>query len=500
MHVSASLLVFLAAVSPALAAPLEPEPAPFRYRIRFLAGDLRTARVEATVRLRGGELITAPWGFPGSLPNGWATFVEDLEVRKDGVPVPVTREPPGKWKVAEPDGTTLVLRYEVRLSHDAHRWDEAGGNDARPAVIGADAVVWITKALLVLADDDDAPARVSFDLPPGWKVSTPWRPVPGEPGAFAPEDLYDLYDNVIVAGRHEHRELPNGPMTVVLAVDPALAAQRPLVERTLAATLEEYRRIFGELPPERWLVALRRDAADDGEAFARSFVQMFRSTDLEGTRIVWGNVLAHELFHLWNAARLPAADPKAFEWFKEGFTEYFANRTLVRARAITTEDWLQKVGFHLGRYWGSRHLSPPPRPSLEEAGKAKMANWRLVYGGGATLGLLLDVELRAASGGRGSLDDVMRRLERRHSETGKPFTTADLLAILGEVGGRDFAPFHAAYVAGSTEWPAVEATLGKAGLRVVSFADEFYVRFDPGAGAEARRLRAALLGAGRARR
>jgi len=481
-----ALLAALASATPAQ------DEAPNRYRIT-LGDDLRTARVEATVRLKGGSLRMADWGFPAAVELGWAEFVEGLEVRRDGAPVAVRVEPPGTWKVDAPDGTALALRYAVRLKHDDFPWDEAGGSDARPAVMGAAGAVWVTKALLVFSDEDTAAATVAFEVPPGWRVSTPWRPLPGAANAFAPDDLGDAYDNVVVAGRHLHRELSDGDMAVVLAVDPALGRDLPMIERTLRATLAGYRTVFGALPATRWLVALRRDGADDGEAFARSFVQTFRREGLGGSRIVWANVLAHELFHLWNPGRLPPADGKALEWWKEGVTEYVANRTLARTGAIDREEWLQKVGFHLGRFWGSRYLARPPGPGLEEAGKAKMQYWRLVYGGGATLGLLLDVELRAATGGRRSLDDVLRALERRHAAGGRPFTREDLAAALSEAAGRDLSGYLAAHATG-TAWPPVEETLRKAGLTVVSFADEFYVRPDPAAAPAARALRRGLVG------
>lgn len=48
--------------------------------------------------------------------------------------------------------------------------------------------------------------------------------------------------------------------------------------------------------------------------------------------IDWGHLVAHETFHLWNGTGM---EPKVqMDWFKEGFTDYFAILTMARLGLI----------------------------------------------------------------------------------------------------------------------------------------------------------------------
>jgi predicted metalloprotease with PDZ domain len=69
------------------------------------------------------------------------------------------------------------------------------------------------------------------------------------------------------------------------------------------------------------------------------------------------------------------------------------------------------------------------------------------YGKGALVSLLIDLEMRKRSGGRASLDDVMRALfERFPLAAGKGYTTDDLLAIIEELTEAQFDDIFERYV------------------------------------------------------
>ena len=65
-------------------------------------------------------------------------------------------------------------------------------------------------------------------------------------------------------------------------------------------------------------------------------------------------MVAHELFHAWNAKRLrPAelvpydlsrAQPSRSLWITEGLTEYFAHRAMLRAGRWSRADYFEHVG------------------------------------------------------------------------------------------------------------------------------------------------------------
>jgi predicted metalloprotease with PDZ domain len=132
------------------------------------------------------------------------------------------------------------------------------------------------------------------------------------------------------------------------------------------------------------------------------------------------------------------------------------------------------------------------------------------YNKGQLLGLLLDVEIRDATDGARSLDDVMRALYAQCQATGKGFEDEDVRRHVETVAGRSFETFFAEYVDGTKELPFGE-TLAKIGLTVRTLAPEaedvageaesrptsrtrpsrrqLVIGFDPKAGERAVRLR-----------
>lgn len=459
-------LLFLLAIT---APPLASQAA--RYDIR-VGGNPRQLSVRASVSAQDGRLVMAPWGFPPALERGWATFVEGLEVRAGGQLLPVTLGESGSWRVAVPDGTALELQYSVNLTHDAHDWDPAGGVDARPAVLDS-AVMWITKAIIIAPPLDSLSATIRFVVPEGDRVSAPWTPVAGTATTFETTSLNELIDNAVVIGRHIHRELREGDLRVVLAIDPSLAAQDAEVTQVLSGAIRAFREVLGGPVRSSYLVALRRDAVDDGEAFHSSFVQVFQHPPDPPRAIVWAGTLVHELFHV-STAQFEAVDQSTVEWFNEGFTEYMASRTLVRLGVITPAEWRQKLAFYLSRAESTR-IWDRERPPLAKAGAEKMRNWRWIYGGGASLAAHLDIMLRVESSGRVSLDDVYRLMHERFGLTGRRYTGADVVAAVNAVGGRDWSSFFATYVDGAAPSLPLPEALAELGLVANRFADEFYL-------------------------
>ena len=100
--------------------------------------------------------------------------------------------------------------------------------------------------------------------------------------------------------------------------------------------------------------------------------------------------MAHEMFHYWNGANfLVGKNLEDLYWFSEGFTEYYASRSLVRTGVIDKALYFRKLEHYLSRYFITRKMWPIERTSFVEAGKEKGKNWLLLYGGGATMALYL---------------------------------------------------------------------------------------------------------------
>jgi predicted metalloprotease with PDZ domain len=210
-----------------------------------------------------------------------------------------------------------------------------------------------------------------------------------------------------------------------------------------------------------------------------------------GVREALGNA-AHEFFHLWNVKRLRPAALGPFDytrenytqslWFAEGITSYYAYLAEVRSGLWTQSDLLWQLGSEIaqletdsGRQLISAESSSfhawfyDRAPQMQET---NFANTTIsYYNKGELLGLLLDLEIRARTEGRKSLDDVMRSMYARFYEApaatyylpGHGYEERDILLAVNEVAGSDFGDFFRRYVEGLDPLP-YKAVLTKAGL------------------------------------
>ena len=167
----------------------------------------------------------------------------------------------------------------------------------------------------------------------------------------------------------------------------------------------------------------------------------------------------HEFIHLG----LPwTYDQEA--WFQEGFVTYY--QEVLRGRAGFHSErraWqLMEEGFQRGR----RRGGDQPLES-ESRTMRRDHNYRRVYWAGAAIAFLIDVELRRRSGGRQSLDDVMRIIHARYGAVPKPHGGLDLLRAADRVLGRSVAAPIAEHNLLRRQFPDLRSVYEELGIRVV---------------------------------
>jgi predicted metalloprotease with PDZ domain len=175
-------------------------------------------------------------------------------------------------------------------------------------------------------------------------------------------------------------------------------------------------------------------------------------------------------------------------WFFEGFTSYYDDLFIVRSGIVDGPRYLRLLAKTMNAVQGApgRRLQSLAEASFDAWVKFYRADENTpnatisYYAKGALAALAFDLTLR--SEGRGSLDDVMRRLWQ--SSGGGPIDEADIAAALEAVGGRSFAPELAAWVHGTGELP-LEALLARVGVAVerqpATLAQRLGVRVSEGA-------------------
>jgi predicted metalloprotease with PDZ domain len=194
-------------------------------------------------------------------------------------------------------------------------------------------------------------------------------------------------------------------------------------------------------------------------------------------------ITAHEFFHLWNVKRIR---PRSLEpvdytrenitpslWFCEGVTSTYASYLQLQAGLLEPAAFLQGLAADITRY------EQVPARLVQSAEEASIAAWLERYPSyrrpsrsvsyylkGELAGYLLDLAIRHRSGGRRSLDDVMRRLNTEYAQAGKYFEDTEALERLAsEAAGGDLrgAFDHLIRRATPVDWGTF---LGYAGYRL----------------------------------
>lgn len=237
--------------------------------------------------------------------------------------------------------------------------------------------------------------------------------------------------------------------------------------------------LFGDLPAKEYhfLFHFLPYQAYHGVEHANSTVITLGAGAGEHTEEFYENLMgisSHELFHAWNITRIRPKELLPYDFSKEtyfetgyvaeGFTTYYGDLMLLRG-GVYPEDWYFK---ELNKLL-SRHFQNIGRFNLSVAEssfdlwldgyQAGIPNRKVsIYVKGAMVALMLDWTIRLESGGKHSLDDLMRRLWTEYWKKGRGYSKADIQPMAEELAGADLSDFFRRFVQGNTP---IEGELGR---------------------------------------
>jgi len=144
------------------------------------------------------------------------------------------------------------------------------------------------------------------------------------------------------------------------------------------------------------------------------------------------NLIAHEMFHWWNGATLLTTSDA--NWIKEGFTTYYAAKSLYAGGLWTEEQFLSEIEKFEVKYWAG--AQPHPVNIIEASNRLVLQNdqdvYDTVYHGGALLAHELDRRLQAQGKSLDMLWPILKNLNR-------PVASEDFLKAIEALGGADLA-------------------------------------------------------------
>jgi predicted metalloprotease with PDZ domain len=414
---------------------------------------------------------------PGLIPEldagSWPALVLSLSARDErGGGLALVRAGDGGWRLAEARAGRIELVYEVdyaplaELDWPAPReacWLEEGFF----SLVGRS--LFVTTAALEAS-------TVRFALPDAWRAVTPWNPQGVPSSQFLTENLLNF-------SRAAPEAVEAGGLRVLVMPTQRWNGARAQVRGVLEAAVPRLVEFMGSSPGGDYVVALLPQPERCGEAFRSSFALNFDGEPSGANRAIWGNTIAHEVFHTWNGWGLRGADYAGSQWFQEGFTEYAANVALVVGGIVTREEFLGTLGEHLRK-------RAALTTSQENTGGRKGPP---LYSAGALVAFDWDVRIRHATGDAKSVWDVLRALWERTGGGARPFGWTDLEAALSQTAELDWDGYRRDHIAGVEPAP-LEETFARVGV-LVSASEPVRLGLDPDAPTEARALWQALTGA-----
>jgi predicted metalloprotease with PDZ domain len=480
--------------------------APVHYRVEM--PDLHTHLYQVTLTVPEPDALqrlTLPAWIPGSyLIREFAKNLQGLQARQGRRALEVLQTGKSSWEVACKAGQPLQLAYTVYANDASVRtaWLDA----SRGFFNG-------TSLCLRVEGQTQLPHLIEIVRTPGvrdWEVATGLKPLKvlaSGFGTYRADDYDELADcpvemGTFWSGTFKARGVPH--RFVVAGAPPSfdgaklLADTRKICEAAIQlwhpATPGEKR---ASKPPHSNYVFML-NAVDDGYGgleHRNSTALICNRKDLprlapagqpedrttrqpEGYTTLLG-LISHEYFHTWNVKRLRPAEFRQYDygtenytsllWFFEGFTSYYDDLLLRRAKLIDDAAYLKLLNKTINQ------VMQTPGREVQSVAQASFDAWVKYYRQdentpnatvsyytkGALVALCLDLTLRAE--GKATLDDVMRGLWAR-CKAG-PMQEDDLLAVLAELGGRDFSRELADWVHGTSDLP-LKALLERHGVGV----------------------------------
>ncbi len=313
-------------------------------------------------------------------------------------------------------------------------------------------ISWIKDArgLIMLNDvlprfnDEKNTSEILFELPENWKISTNEAKISDK--TFLVKNLENAV--FFIGENFREREIPVDNAILNFTIHDEWQFADELAYEMAEEILKEYAGLFGEVPVQKASIFLMRFPEDIGLDRWRAETRGSNVVVLSSPMIARSfaeqrlhEQLRHELFHLWIPNSLQLSGDYA--WFYEGFAVYHALKTGLRLGQIRFEDFLNTLeqAYFLDRKRNGKI-------SLIESSKMRWnGEISSVYAKGLLVAFLCDAAVLEKSKGKNDLNDIFRKLYRKHGKGEKQEANASVLNILRE--NEELRPIIGRYIEGT---------------------------------------------------
>ncbi len=379
------------------------------------------------------------------------------------------------WRVETQGAPSVTISYKVFANEFNLR--TRGLNDEHGFVDGAAVFMYVEKYRML-------PVQLKVQPYNNWHVTTGLE---GKGNLFTAPDYDYFVDCPLEIGTQKDFSFEVEGIPHVLSIYGNGNWNADTLIRDITKIISTTKAMFGVFPYKRYLFLVHCTPSSGGGT------EHINST-IMGTRpFVFSNpdtyrgflgLVSHEYFHTWNVKQFRPAGITPYDftkenytgelWISEGTTSYYDEIILVRAGLKSADKHVESLAAMIQN---DRQRPGNKIQSLYESsfdswvkfsrGTAQAYNTESdFYDKGASVSMLLDLEIRNRTNGERSLEDVMRICFERFPLKDGGFTLDGFRGVIEEVSKTNFRKFFDDYIQGVKPLPW-EQSLSYAGINVV---------------------------------
>ncbi|MDB5285560.1 MAG: peptidase [Mucilaginibacter sp.] len=471
-------------------------PAKISYIVTFPEAQAHYADIEMTISgLNQPTLdLKMPVWTPGSyLIREFAKNVESLTATANGKAVAASKLNKNNWHINTTGVSSVTVKYKVYAFELSVRTSFI---DVSHAFLSTTGLFLWPKGML------NQPSTINIKPYKDWnKVSTSLEKVGGDEFTLTSPNYDILYDSPIEVGTQDVFGFDVNGVKYEVAMYGGGNYDKERLKVDMAKIITAEVAVFGENPNKHYTFIVHNKLRNGGGLEHLSSTVLGASRNNYNTDRGYKGFLglvAHEHFHLWNVKRLRpiVLGPFDYEtenyttnlWIAEGFTAYYQNLMLRHAGISNAEDFLADMAGDINTVENQpgAKVQPLAESSFDAWIKAYRPNENSIntgisyYDKGALAGMLLDLEIINSTGGKQSLNDVMKYMYVTYYKGKKRgYTDAEFKAAFEKSAGKKLDDFYAKYINGLAPFD-YNKYLGYAGYKIT---DELANSTEPTLGA-----------------
>ncbi len=462
---------------------------PIRYMLRAARPEAHLFAVQCTVAVPdpNGQMLALPAWIPGSyMIREFAKNIVSIRAAAGRRVIPLEKLDKHTWRAAPVNGP-LTISIEV-FAHD---------NSVRGAFLDTTrGFLNGTCVFLRVLGQEDQPCEIEFDAPSGargrsWRLVTSMTAARTDKrgfGAYRASDYDELIDHPVEMGTPTIATFRACGVPHTIAITGRHDTDIARLVKDARRVCETQIRFFGEpAPMDRYVFFVNAVPTGYGGLEHRASTALIcgrndlpragMTEPTEAYRTFLG-LVSHEYFHTWNVKRIKPAAFTPYDldrenyttllWAFEGLTSYYDDLLLARAGLISRKDYLTTLARNI------TSLLRNPGRQRQTIAESSYDAWTKYYRQdentpnavvsyylkGSLVGLCLDLEIRARTNHRKSLDDVMLALWTQYGRSGIGVAENGIEQAVASATGLKLGSFFASTVHGTDELPLARALKG----------------------------------------